>query len=170
MGHKNLLNPTVIQHGCNCQIIVDWPLSNQCLTRNIYRTDFQCQANNDHKFYLGVAQTPCQERFWNNNWDFNQGQYIKSTELSQYIQNQIIYRTELFIFWLYSDFEELQLYAVYHMLILLLGQYHWWWLQTDTVLQWLQHNHTEYPIVYVILMLLEDWWFLCFVSFYYYFC
>ena len=125
MGHKNLLNPTVIQHGCNCQIIVDWPLSNQCLTRNIiYRTNFQCQANNDHKFYLGVAQTPCQERFWNNNWDFNQGQYIKSTELSQYIQNQIIYRTELFIFWLYSDFEELQLYAVY-MLILLLGQYHW---------------------------------------------
>ena len=35
------------------------------------------------------------------------------------------------------------------MLILLLVQYHWWWLQTDIFLQWLQHHHIKYPIIHV---------------------
>ena len=35
--------------------------------------------------YIGVAQTPFKERFWNHNRDFNHEQYIKNTELSKYI-------------------------------------------------------------------------------------
>ena len=53
---------------------------NQCLTPNIiYRADIHCQANKDHKFYFGVAQTPFKERFRNHK------QYIKSTEIPKYI-------------------------------------------------------------------------------------
>ena len=44
-------------------------------------------------------------------------------------------------------------------------QYYWWWLQVDIFLQWLQHYHIEYPIIYVILVLLEDWQFFWFVLF-----
>ena len=86
-GHnKNLLNPNVPQYGCNCRIREDCSLQNQCLTPNIiYRADFHCQANKDHNFYFGVAQTPFKERFRNHNRDFNYEQYIKSTELSKYI-------------------------------------------------------------------------------------
>ena len=84
-GHnKNLLNPNVTQYGCNCRIREDCPLQNQCLTPNIiYRADVHCEANKDHKFYFGVAQTPFKERFRNHNRDFNYEQYIKSTELSK---------------------------------------------------------------------------------------
>ena len=86
-GHnKNLLNPNVTQYGCNCRIGEDCPLQNKCLTPNIiYRADMHCEANKDHKFYFGVAQTPFKKRFRNHNRDLNQKQYIKSTELSKYI-------------------------------------------------------------------------------------
>ena len=83
---KNLLYPNVNQYGCNCQIREDFPLQNQCLTPNIiYIADVHCEANKDHKFYFEVAKTPFKERFRNHNRDFNQEQYIKSTELSKYI-------------------------------------------------------------------------------------
>ena len=86
-GHnKNLLNPNVTQYGCNCQIREDCPLQNQCLTPNIiYRADVNCRDNKDHKFCFRIAQTPFNERFRNNNRDFNHEQYIKNTELSKYI-------------------------------------------------------------------------------------
>ena len=86
-GHnKNLLNPTVTQYGCNCRIREDCPLQNQCLTPDIIcRTDAHCEENNDHKFYFGVTKTLVKKRFRNHNRDFNQEQYIKSTELSKYI-------------------------------------------------------------------------------------
>ena len=59
-GHnKNLLNPTVTQY-----VREDCPLQNQCPTPSIiYRADVYCEANKDHKFYFGVAQTPFKERF-----------------------------------------------------------------------------------------------------------
>ena len=47
--------------------------------------DAHSETNKDHKFYFGLAQTPCKERFWNHNREFNHRQYIKSTELSKYI-------------------------------------------------------------------------------------
>ena len=86
-GHnKNLLNLTVTQYGCNCRIREDCPLQNQCLTPSIiYRADVYCEANKDHKFYFGVAQTPFKERFRNQNRDFNHKQYVNCTELSKYI-------------------------------------------------------------------------------------
>ena len=64
-GHnKNLLNPTVTQYGCNCRIREDCPLQSQCLTPSIIcRADVYCEANKDHKFYFGVAQTLFKERF-----------------------------------------------------------------------------------------------------------
>ena len=84
--NKNLLNPTVTQYGCNCRIREDCPVQNQCLTPSIiYRADVYCEANKDHKFYFGVAQTPFKERFQNHNRDFNHKQYISCTELSKYI-------------------------------------------------------------------------------------
>ena len=71
---------------CNCRIREESFLQNQHLTPYIiYRADVQCEANNDYKFYLWVAQTPIKERFWNHNTDFSHRQYIKSTELSKYI-------------------------------------------------------------------------------------
>ena len=86
LGHKNLLNLTVTQYGCNYRIRQDCPLQNQCLTPNIiYGAAVHCEANKVHKFYFGVAQTPFKERFQNHNRDFNHEQYIKSTELSKHI-------------------------------------------------------------------------------------
>ena len=86
-GHnKNLLNPNVTQYGCSCRVREDCPLQNQCLTSNIiYRADVHCEANKDHRFYFGVAQTPFKERFRNHDRDFNHKQYIKNTELCKYI-------------------------------------------------------------------------------------
>ena len=86
-GHnKTLLNLNNTQYGCNCRIREDCPLQNQCLTPNIiYRADVHCEANKDHKFYFGVAQTPFKERFQSHNRDFNHKQYIKRQELSKYI-------------------------------------------------------------------------------------
>ena len=79
-----MLNPNVIQNGCNCRIRDDCSLQNQYLTPNIiYRADVHCEANKYHKFYFGVAQT--KERFRNHNRNFNHKQYIKSTKLSKYI-------------------------------------------------------------------------------------
>ena len=84
--NKNLLNPTVTQYGCNCQIREDCPLQNQYLTPDIiYRADVYCEANKDYKFYFGVAQTPFKERFRNHNRDINHKQYINCTELPTYI-------------------------------------------------------------------------------------
>ena len=84
--NKNFLNASVTQYGCNCRIREDCLLQNQCLAPNIiYRADVHCEANKDHKFYFGVAQTPFKERFRNHNRDFNHEQYIKSKELSKYI-------------------------------------------------------------------------------------
>ena len=87
LGHnKNWLNLNVTQYDCNCRTREDCPLQNQCLTPSIiYRADVHCEANKDHKFYFGVAQTPFKEMFRNHNRDFNHEQYIKSTELSKYI-------------------------------------------------------------------------------------
>ena len=85
LGHnKNLLNLNITQYCCNCRIREDCPLQIQCLTANIIY-DVHCEANKDHKFYFGVAQTPFKEMFQNHNRDFNHEQYIKSTELSKYI-------------------------------------------------------------------------------------
>ena len=65
-------------------------LRNQCLTPNIiYRADVHCEANKDHKFYFGIAQTPFKQRFRNHNRDFNHKQYIKSAELSKRCKNTI---------------------------------------------------------------------------------
>ena len=35
-GHKNLLNPTVNQYGCNCRIREDCPPQTQCLTPKLF--------------------------------------------------------------------------------------------------------------------------------------
>ena len=56
-----------------------------CTPDIIYRTDAHSKENKDHNFYFGVAQTPVKKRFRNHNRDFNQDQYIESTELSKYI-------------------------------------------------------------------------------------
>ena len=82
----NNISSVISGHNKNCWIREDCPLENQCLTPNIiYISDDHCEANENYKFYFGVAQTPFKERFRNHSRVFNHKQYIKSTELSKYI-------------------------------------------------------------------------------------
>ena len=83
LGHnKNLLYP---QYGYSLWLHLSNKRRLPLTTNIIYWADVQCEANNDCKSFLGVAQAPFKDIFCNHNRDLNRRQYIKSAELSKYI-------------------------------------------------------------------------------------
>ena len=56
-GHnQNILNPKQKPFGCNCRKKDSRPLNGKCLvSKVIYRADVSNEANNDQKFYFGLA-------------------------------------------------------------------------------------------------------------------
>ena len=62
------------------------PLNAECFTlKIIYRANVTNDANNDKKFYFGLADTLFKERYKNHTWDFKHEKYENSTELVKYI-------------------------------------------------------------------------------------
>ena len=84
-GHKhNILNPKQKSFGCNCRKKDSFPLNGECLTRKvIYRADVSTEANNDQKFYFGVAETSFKERYNNHKQDVKQIKYQYNSELTK---------------------------------------------------------------------------------------
>ena len=64
-GHNhNILNRKQKSFACNCRKKNSCPLNGECLTpKVIYRTDVSDEANNDQKFYSGLAETTFKERY-----------------------------------------------------------------------------------------------------------
>ena len=73
-------------YGCNCRKKENYPLDNKCLTPNIiYEAQITNNTNDEHKKYLGAAETSFKERYSNHTRDFKHKKYMKYTELSKYI-------------------------------------------------------------------------------------
>ena len=64
-GHNhNILNPKQKSFGCNCRNKNSCPLNGECLTAKvIYRADVSNEANDNQKFYFGLAETTFKERY-----------------------------------------------------------------------------------------------------------
>ena len=88
-GHNhNILNPKQRSFGCNCRKKDSCPLNGECLTpKVIYRADVTNEANNDQKFYFGLAETTFKERYNNHKRDVKHIKYQYNTELTKYIWN-----------------------------------------------------------------------------------
>ena len=88
-GHNhNILNPKQRSFGCNCRKKDSCPLNDECLTPNvIYRADVTNEANNDQKFYFGLAETNFKERYNNHKRDVKHIKYQYNTELTKCIWN-----------------------------------------------------------------------------------
>ena len=63
-------------------------MANKCLKPNIiYEAQISNNTNDEHKKYLGAAETSFNERYSKNTRDFKHKKYMKCTELSKYIWN-----------------------------------------------------------------------------------
>ena len=63
-------------------------MANKCLKPNIiYEAQISNNTNDEHKKYLGAAETSFNERYSNHTQDFKHKKYMKCTELSKYIWN-----------------------------------------------------------------------------------
>ena len=70
---------------CNCRKKEHCSLDNKCLTPNIIQEAQITNINNEHKKYLGAAETSFEERYSNHRRDFKHKKYMKCTELLKYI-------------------------------------------------------------------------------------
>ena len=86
--NKQFLPPRNKNYGCNGKKKENCPLYNKCLTPNtIYESQISNNTNDEHKKYLGAAETSFKERYSNHKRDFKQKRYMKCTKLSKYIWN-----------------------------------------------------------------------------------
>ena len=90
-GHNhNILNPKQRSFGCNCRKKDSCPLNGECLTpKVIYHADVTNEANNDQKFYFGLAETTFKERYNNHKRDVKHIKYQCNTELNQWFDDRV---------------------------------------------------------------------------------
>ena len=83
--NKSLLEkPKQESRLCNCRNKTNSPLQGKCLKPNIiYHATAKCKE--DTKFYIGLSERPFKERYRNHIKDFNNIQYMNSTELTKYV-------------------------------------------------------------------------------------
>ena len=88
-GHNhNKLKPQQKSFGCNCRKKDRCPLNGECLTQKvIHRADVSNEANNDQKFYFGLAETTFRKCFNNHGRDVKHIKCQYNTELIKYIWN-----------------------------------------------------------------------------------
>ena len=85
---NGVLNPKQRSFGCNCRKKDSCPLNGECLTPEvIYRADITNEANNDQKFYFGLAETTFKERYNNHKGDVKHIKCQYNTELTKHIWN-----------------------------------------------------------------------------------
>ena len=86
-NNKQALQPRNENYGCNCRK-KNCPLDNKCLTPNIiYEAQISNNTNDEHRKYLGAAETSFKEIYSNHLRDFKHKKHMKCTELSKYIWN-----------------------------------------------------------------------------------
>ena len=84
--NRNILNLIVKSYGCNCKVKSSCLLTGDCLTpKIIYRADVSNDANNNKKFYFGLADTSFKESYTNPTMEFKHEKYENSTKLPKYI-------------------------------------------------------------------------------------
>ena len=86
-NNKQALQPRNENYGCNCRK-KNCPLDNKRLTPNIiYEAQISNNTNDEHRKYLGAAETSFKEIYSNHLRDFKHKKHMKCTELSKYIWN-----------------------------------------------------------------------------------
>ena len=86
--NHNISNPKQKPFGSNCRKKDSCPLTGEFLTpKVIYCADVSNEANNDQKFYFGLAETTFKERYNNHKRDVKYIKYQYNTELTKYIWN-----------------------------------------------------------------------------------
>ena len=84
--NKQVLQPRIENYGCNCRKKESRPLNNKYLTPSIiYQAQITNNTNDEHKKYLGAAETSFKERYSNHTRGFKHKKCMKCTELSKYI-------------------------------------------------------------------------------------
>ena len=69
--NKQVLQPRNKKYGCNCRKKENCSLDNKWLTPNIlYEAQISNSTNNEHKKYLGEAETSFEERYSNHTRNF----------------------------------------------------------------------------------------------------
>ena len=83
---KQIPTPNNKQVGCNCRVKNSCPLDNKCLTSQlIYQADVTNSLDDEHKYYLGLAETTFKERYSNHKSSFKNENSKSSTELSKHV-------------------------------------------------------------------------------------
>ena len=86
--NHNISNPKQKRFGSNCRKKDSCPLTGEFLTpKVIYHADVSNEANNDQKFYFGLAETTIKERYNNHKRDVKYIKYQYNIELTKYIWN-----------------------------------------------------------------------------------
>ena len=85
--NQQIINPTNNKENqklCNCQIKVNCPMNNECMTTNIIyeATLTSPNKNNTTKKYVGLCETNFKKRYANHKQSFNYEKYKHSTTLS----------------------------------------------------------------------------------------
>jgi hypothetical protein len=84
--NKSILHPKQKSFGCNCRVKENCPLNGECLTpKLIYKAEVSNNTNEEHKFYIGLAETPFKQRYANHTKAFKHSKYELDTELSKYV-------------------------------------------------------------------------------------
>ena len=82
--NKQVLQPHNDNYRCNCRKKENCPLDNKSLTPNIiYEAQITNNTNDDHKKYLGGAESSLKERYSNHKRDFKHKKYMNCTKLSK---------------------------------------------------------------------------------------
>ena len=86
--NKQVLQPRNENYGWNCKKKENCLLDIKCLTPNmIYKAQITSNTNDEHKKYLGAADTSFKEKYRNQTRDFEYKKYMKCTKLSQHISS-----------------------------------------------------------------------------------
>ena len=83
--NKHILSSNSTEYGCNCNNREECPLENKCLTpRIVYRADVTNNKTDEHKYYYGISDTPCKDRYENHKTSFRYRSHLTTSELSKY--------------------------------------------------------------------------------------
>ena len=84
--NKQVLQPHNKNNGCNCRKKENHSIDNKYITRNIiYKAEVTNNTKDEHKNYLGAAETSFSEGYSNHMQDFKHQKYMKYTNFSTFI-------------------------------------------------------------------------------------
>ena len=81
-----ILNPLKTNYSCNCTDNTNCPLQSKCFTPSIvYRADVFSNVDNGKRVYLGLSETPFNQRYSKHLRDCKHERYSDANELSNHV-------------------------------------------------------------------------------------